>query len=573
MGIILNANYRIWKTNKKQTVPAPVDSDTPHVDWWYDHIAKLGPSIRQAGFTVVLLPPPCKTQGGHANDSDGYGKYDDYDLGDKNQCWSVATRFGTAEQFRRCVAVLHACGLQVYTDFVLHQYDGGNSGTYKYVGADGKTLNGRFPKTPDCFVNSHVSADPVFNTEGNYAFGDMVAYINGQPHDYMAKGAIDASDYLVQTSGVDGGRLDDVKGSNSGFIHRLATSKSLANLYLFGEMFDGNPDEISRWIWTQGMNGRCGAIDFTAHWHLQSVCDNNGNAADLLNPNSAYLHRDSIHAVTYVESPDTDLSPGQQIISNKGLAYWFILTSEGYPQIYYRDYSSDPYCYGLHKVIDNLNWIHENLAFGTTISRHADSRVICFERTGYPGLLSAANWDTWSARTITVQTNFGPNVELHDYSGNVKRNIWTDGQGKATFTVPSNAYSSGRSFVCWSRTGYSQPFKMNRIATRQVFYGAEDLPIGPVPAIGSLAVGHIWADKGFEISLDRLSTPSHVSFGLLDQSGNMVNLSGSRPLKATTHARGRYTITAKNSSTAATPFEVAVRYFGTQGIYDSEVIR
>jgi hypothetical protein len=60
---------------------------------------------------------------------------------------------------------MHACGLDVYADVVLHQYYGGNNGTYKYLGADGKTQNGRFPKLPPCFVGPppRVPVDPVAN--------------------------------------------------------------------------------------------------------------------------------------------------------------------------------------------------------------------------------------------------------------------------------------------------------------------------------------------------------------------------------------------------------------------------
>ena len=40
-------------------------------------------------------------------------------------------------------------------------------------------------------------------------------------------------------------------------------------------------------------------------------------------------------------------------MTNKALAYAYIHTSEGYPCVYYRNYSTDPDCYGLNPVIDN----------------------------------------------------------------------------------------------------------------------------------------------------------------------------------------------------------------------------
>ena len=38
-------------------------------------------------------------------------------------------------------------------------------------------------------------------------------------------------------------------------------------------------------------------------------------------------------------------------------------------------------------------------------------------RTGWPGLLTAINFDTWNEREITCDTAFGPDAALHDYSG------------------------------------------------------------------------------------------------------------------------------------------------------------
>jgi alpha-amylase len=52
-----------------------------------------------------------KAAAGASNLADGYGPFDDYDLGSKNQKGSIPTRFGTREQLQRCVAVMRANGL------------------------------------------------------------------------------------------------------------------------------------------------------------------------------------------------------------------------------------------------------------------------------------------------------------------------------------------------------------------------------------------------------------------------------------------------------------------------------
>ena len=89
-----------------------------------------------------------------------------------------------------------------------------------------------------------------------------------------------------------------------------------------------------------------------------------------------------LNAVTFVENHDTDLNAGEKIVINKMLGYAYILTSEGYPCVYYRDYSTDRNCFGLKPLIDNLIWIHEKLAFGPTQQRWKDFNVFAYERLG-----------------------------------------------------------------------------------------------------------------------------------------------------------------------------------------------
>lgn len=562
MGVMLSSMYRLVQNGNRIVGGLKYNQIAQRVQGW-----------SSKGASVIQFPPSCKTQSGAANNADGYGKYDDYDIGSKNQCYSTPTYFGSSDELRRAVAITHACGRQAYTDIVLHQYDGGNNGTYLYLGADGKTKNGRFPKHPQCWWSGesagYVPVDPVFDSNGNFPFGNGASYINGIPKDYMASNAILSGDWLLRTTGFDGFRVDDTKGMNAGFIHRFLTTRAMASRFAYGECFVGDPAELNAWVWNSGMNGRSSTLDFTIHWHLQNVCDNNGNASDLLSKNCAYFKVDPFHAITFVDNADTDATDGQQIIANKGLAYWYILTNEGYPQIYYKDYANDPGCYGLGKIIDNLAWIHENLAFGPTINRYGDSRAIVYERPGYPGLLCCGNWDTWNKKTLTVQTNFGPNVRLHDYSGH-HADIWTDGQGRATFTIPSNAYSGGISFLCFSRVGYSQSFSLPRHSTTQTFFGAADLDIGQAVAGSTLKVARIWCDSGTSISLNPEEDSDGIAFGILNSDGNQMTIS--EQLKAEVARRGYYTLTVTGApSITAKDFTLQATYTATQDLLDSEI--
>src|SRR5579862_8068700 len=122
MGVAYHAHARFLDAHgNRVTVAAPSDADTPHAPWWYDWIAANALGLRRAGFTATLYPPVCKTQSGHAPSGDGYGVFDQYDVGSKLQQGSVETRFGDRERLQRSIAIAHACGLDVYVDVVMHQ--------------------------------------------------------------------------------------------------------------------------------------------------------------------------------------------------------------------------------------------------------------------------------------------------------------------------------------------------------------------------------------------------------------------------------------------------------------------
>jgi alpha-amylase len=493
MGVAYHAHARFLDSHgQKVTVASPADAATPHAPWWYDWIASQARHLRQAGFTAILYPPVCKTQSGAGPTADGYGVYDQYDLGTKLQCGARETRFGTRDQLQRSVAVAHACDLDVYLDVVMHQLSGGNDGVYRYLGADGKTMDGRFPKQPGCFRGAppRRPEDPVPVVSADFAFGDELVYVNCEPPGYTIEQMVAFGDWLTRSLDAQGYRVDDTKGMAVSFVHRWMTSRSMARGFCVSEYFDGNPQNLAWWTRQSGMQGRSAVFDFTLHFALQAMCDDGGFDMRSLD-GAGYAAFDPWSAVTFVDNPDTDLSPGESIISNKLLAYAFILTTEGYPVVYHKDYARAPGCYGLQPFIDNLVWIHENLANGSTTTRWNDDKTIVLERLGAPGLLTALSTDVWNARTVTCQTAFGAFAELHDYTGR-HGDIWTDGEGRATFTIPSNAFGGGQSYLCFSRPGRDRGFEVAARTTTQVFFGAADLDVPPAPRTGSARVGTVW---------------------------------------------------------------------------------
>ena len=484
MGVILQATF---KFPGGHTVPSPFDGNRRTL-WWWDHLASQGNALRQAGFTAVWLPPVLKTNAGAFPGADGYGPFDDYDLGNKNQFFSIPTRFGSREQLQRCTAMMRANGLDVYLDIVLHHRDGGNRFVYRYQGANGNAGAGRFPKDPKCFF-PNVPRDPIAGpVSDDFGFGDELAPINAQPRGYVRNGLIDAVDWQTRALDAQGYRLDDTKGLAIEFVEQLLTSKAMRDKFAVGEYFDGNPDTLNWWVWNSGMNGRASTFDFGTRFTLKDMCHNGGrwNMAQL--DHLGFIGRDPIHAVSFLENHDTDLN--SPVIWNKLLGYAYLLTSEGYPCVYYKDYSTDQGCYGMKRQLDNLIWIHENLAFGPTQFRWKDFQFVIYERTGWPNLLVGLNNEMANGwKTATVQTSFGANVHLHDYSGH-SGDVWTDGNGNATIGIPEN--DNGLGYVCYSRVGLDKPNHVRRLATTQVFEGAPDLDIEPATPNDETRVGRVW---------------------------------------------------------------------------------
>src|SRR6516165_5183057 len=515
MGVMLQGFYKL---PPNRAVPSPADGEAG-VPWWWDHLAAQANEFRKIGFTAVWLPPVLKTSAGAHPGSDGYGPFDDYDIGSKDQMGTVPTRFGSREQLQRCVATLRANGIDVYLDMVEHHRSGdpGNF-VFRYKGAEGKPAAGRFPKDPLNFL-PNVPRDPDLGgpAKFDFPFGRELAPINAKPKGYVFNGLIDAADWLTRALDAQGYRLDDVKGLSTDFLFPFLNAKSMAGKFAFGEFFDGNRTLVNGWVFNRhGMRGRASAFDFPLRFILAAMCNNPGrfNMADLDHAGLAGIS--PLNAITFVENHDTDLN--EPVVTNKILAYAYILTSEGYPAVFYKDYSTDPGCFGLKPQIDNLIWIHEALASGGTLQRWKDFDIFAYERMGGAHLLVALNNDPGGPHTIRVDTGFGANVGLHDYTGHAG-DVATDGSGAVTLTVPANR--NGLGYVCYSPQGQDRALNPGSHGVTQDFEGAADLDIPPCANGKTVPIGRVWCAAGSPIEatpdLDRTgwSANTRVAFELI----------------------------------------------------------
>ncbi|GAB2024524.1 alpha-amylase [Lactovum odontotermitis] len=98
----------------------------------WSYLTALAPKLKELGISGVWLPPASKGAAG-INDV-GYGVYDFYDLGEFDQKGSVATKYGTKDEYVNLINALHAQDIEAYADIVFdHMMGADASETVKAV--------------------------------------------------------------------------------------------------------------------------------------------------------------------------------------------------------------------------------------------------------------------------------------------------------------------------------------------------------------------------------------------------------------------------------------------------------
>jgi alpha-amylase len=170
--------------------------------------------------------------------------------------------------------------------------------------------------------------------------------------------------------------------------------------------------------------------------------------------------------------------------------------------VFYRDYSEDPNCFGLKKLIDPLIQIHEQLAQGGTQQRWRDGGVFAFERMGGGHLLVGLNKDVNASRTITVQTGFPPNTRLQEFTGH-GADVTTQSNSQVNIVIPNN--SNGGGYVCYARPAQLKASSPTSHGTTQEYEGAADLDIKPAVENERVQVCRIFAEANTHLQV-------HLSF-------------------------------------------------------------
>lgn len=350
--------------------------DVPHGGTWWNVLSEKIPSWAGSGITSMWLPPVTKGQSGGY--SMGYDPYDYFDFGQYDQQGTTETRFGNETELVHLISTAHSKSMLVFADMVLNHNSGGaseydpNIQDYYWTDFTG-VKSGKFPRTYlDFYTNEGTDRDEGYFGEGR-GMPDL-RHTREHVQNWLWKSPESVAKYYKNTLKFDGWRFDYVKGFGTWVIREW--NKSVGG-FSVGENWDGNPSVLENWA----NSAESAVFDFSLYYKMDQAFDEQ-NLMKLTE--DVYWKRNPYKAVTFVTNHDTD------DIWNKHYAYAYILTHEGYPTIFYRDYEE-----WLDKnKLNTLIKIHNERATGNTTILYADKDEYIARRNGYngnPGLVVYLN--------------------------------------------------------------------------------------------------------------------------------------------------------------------------------------
>ena len=414
------------------TPPPSAESTTPSQDvmlqafyWdvepkggWWDLINTKLDTWKAAGVTALWLPVISKGQSGGF--SMGYDPYDYFDFGQYNQKGTTETRFGSYTELTSLLTNAKAKGFKLIADIILNHNSGGDAEVNPVTGNTNYTkftpLSGKFNRNYQDFHPSAVDA----GDEGSFGgFPDLCHNVTNVK-DWFYKRADGVGKFYKNTLGFDGWRFDYVKGFSPDVVKNW--NAEVGGLYSIGEYYDGSVSQINTWLTAANSS----AFDFPLMFALKDGL-NGSNLTKL--DNAGLIAVNPSKAFTFIANHDVD----DVYTQNKLKAYAFILTSEGTPFIFYKDYEALD-----QAKLNILISIHKTLAAGTTTKLFSNASEFIFRRNGTPGLITYINVGGSDAAR-TVQTVWASTV-LKDFTG-ANADVTTDASGMATIVCKAFSYA------------------------------------------------------------------------------------------------------------------------------------
>lgn len=348
--------------------------------FWNEWAGRM-PELKEKGVTALWLPPACKGMAGTWDV--GYGIYDLFDCGEFEQKGTTRTKYGTKEEYLKCIDAAREAGMEVYADVVLNHKMGadrtqpidcvvvvdpfdrnrtigenhqrelwthfsfpGRGNTYSSMRwdwwhFDATKEHGNIYKLKDKHFETHVDEE---NANYDFLMGCDLDFshdeVRGEVH-YWGK-------WYLDSFGVDGFRLDAVKHIRSFFFREWIDdlrNHARKNLFAVGEYWSSDIRRLRRYI--DETDGRIHLFDVPLHYnfHHASKAGAHYDMGAILN--NTLVRENPLLAVTIVENHDTQPLQSLETVVEpwfKPLAYAIILLrDEGYPCIFAADYDGADY--------------------------------------------------------------------------------------------------------------------------------------------------------------------------------------------------------------------------------------
>ncbi len=451
--------------------------------------------LKDLGFTAVWLPPAMKCSLG--KEGRGYDVYDLYDLGEFDQKGGIATKYGTKDEYLNAIKQAQKVGISVYADVVLNHRMGGDEeeeiiihevnsenrneiigdpiqaiaytrftfparqGKYSdfiwnymcfsgidIINKDGEERKGIFK------IHNGYSTEwtnDVSHQMGNYDYlmGADVEYRNPE----VVKEMKNWIKWYLETTGVDGFRLDALKHISSDFLQDWVSyikNELKADCYILGEFWKDEAEKIA--FFSDNMNDLVSCFDAPLHYNFFTA-SKEGKYYDLSQIlKGSFLEKKPVFSVSFVENHDTQqLQALESSVQNwfKPIAYAIILLSEeAYPCIFYPDLFGAEYTdmkdgEEIHvaipkvEILPKLLQTRQYFAYGEQVNYFDHPNCIAWVRRGTPdnpGCVVILSNSEDGYKEIDLGTQYA-NTTYIDFLEQRKEQVKTDETGKAVFYV------------------------------------------------------------------------------------------------------------------------------------------
>lgn len=479
----------------------------------YDEVKENAAYLKQLGISAVWLPPAYKASGGGF--SVGYDPYDLYDLGEFDQKGTIATKYGSKEQYLSACKTLQNHQISVIADIVLNHKAGGDekeifhaikvnpenrleylSEPFEIESYTKFTFPGRCGQYSDfewnftCFsgVDFAEGEEGIFQIIHEHGEGweDMIDDEKGN-YDYLMYNDIEHRNPFVREElntwaqwyhdqvFFDGVRLDAVKHQSPDFykewLYTLRTNTG-KNIFAVGEYWaPGELHLLERYI--EATEGCMSLFDSSLqnNFHQASLSGGDYDLRTIFD--ETLTQANPTLSVTVVDNHDTQpLQALQAPVEEwfKPLAYALILLrQDGYPCVFYpdlfgahytdKDHEGNDQEIFLNKVdgIEALLQARQLFAYGTQHDYFDEAHCLGWVREGdaeHHGCAVVLSNREASYRAMAIGERYA-GQQFYDYLGRCSEQVIIDENGWGNFPVPAGNVS------VWVTTAHQNPTPNN----------------------------------------------------------------------------------------------------------------